>query len=92
MEIEHTDGRFFTKTGHGKAELLYKIENGNIMSIYHTFVPDEERGKGIAERLARSAFAFAKEKSFKVRPDCPYIVHFIEKHKEYRQYSTGMPS
>ena len=87
MYIEHTEGRFFTKTGHGEAELLYKIE-GNTMSIYHTFTPDEERGKGIAEELANAAFAYAIKNSLKVRPDCPYIVHYVEKKKEMQKYIT----
>ncbi len=59
------------------------------MSIYHTFVPDAERGKGIAEDLARTAFEFAKAEGLKVRPDCPYIVHFIEVHEEMKQYAVG---
>ena len=68
-------------TDGGEAELLYRIEGG-VMSIYHTFVPESERGKGIAEKLAFAAFDMAKDKGLKVRPDCPYIKHFLEKHPE----------
>ena len=47
MKIKHKEGSFFAKTEHGKAELLYsKIDNATI-SIYHTFTPEEDRGKGI---------------------------------------------
>jgi predicted GNAT family acetyltransferase len=87
MEIKHENGRFFIVTPGGEAELLYKIE-GRVMSMYHTFVPDSERGKGVAEKLAITGFEFAKEKKLKVRPDCPYIQRFLEKHSELKAYSV----
>jgi hypothetical protein len=85
--ISRRDGRFSMKTKHGEAELLYKID-GNTISMYHTFTPDEDRGKGLAEKLALEAFRFAIEKHLFVKPDCPYIVHFLEAHPEYKKYSV----
>lgn len=87
MEVKHQDGRFCVATSGGEAELLYRIEGG-VMPIYHTFVPESERGKGIAEVLAVAAFDFAKEKKLKVKPDCPYILHFLEKHPELKALSV----
>lgn len=78
--------RFYLETPSGAAELLYKV-SGNSMSIYHTFVPEEERGKGLAEKLAKAAFEFARRKGMKVRPDCPYIPKFIAKNPEYAKDS-----
>lgn len=87
MEILHEESRFYIKTPGGDAELLYKL-SGSIMSIYHTFVPETERGKGVAEILALKAFDFAKEKKLKVKPDCPYIVKFLEKHPDFKALSV----
>ncbi len=87
MEIKHGDSRFFVKTSHGDAEVLYRIE-GKVMGIYHTFTPPEERGKGLAEKLTVVAFEFAKKNGLKVRPDCPYTEHFVETHKEWQEYSS----
>ncbi len=84
MDIKtHETGRMSLKTEHGEAELLYRIR-GNIMSIYHTFTPPEDRGNGVAAKLAEEAFNLAKKKGLKVRPDCPYISHFVEKRKEFK--------
>ena len=87
MEIKHSKGKFYTKTKCGRAELLYHNLGKNTVSIYHTFVPDACRGKGIAEKLAEHAFEFAGKEKLKVRPDCPYIIHFLEKRPEFRKYS-----
>ena len=89
MEIKHVDGRFYVETEGGDAELLYRMDGG-VMSIYHTFVPESERGRGIAEKLAREAFGFAIKKGVKVRPDCPYIGYFLEKHVEFRRYADSV--
>lgn len=84
MEIKnHESGRISMKTEHGEAELLYRI-HGNVMSIYHTFTPPDDRGSGVAAKLAEKAFGLAKEKGLKVRPDCPYIGHFVEKRNEFK--------
>ncbi|MGC8676441.1 MAG: GNAT family N-acetyltransferase [Candidatus Micrarchaeia archaeon] len=81
-KILHKPGKFYISTPHGEAVLLYKRAGKGKINIYHTFVPDEERGKGIAERLAAAAFGYAREKKLKVIPGCSYISYFVEKHKE----------
>ncbi len=89
MEIKHEEGRFYAKTEHGAAELLYRKLSSSRISIYRTFTPPEDRGRGIASQLAEAAFKFAREKKLKVVPDCPYIPEFLEKHSEWRAYATN---
>ena len=81
MKVVHARGRFYIKTAGGEAELLYKID-GRIMIMYHTFVPESERGKNIAGELAKAAFKYAEENGFRVRPACSYIEYYAGKHKE----------
>ena len=50
----------------------------------HTIVPDALSGRGIASRLARHVLDYAAEQKLSVRPDCPYIRAYIEKHPEYQ--------
>ena len=82
-KINHSKGKFYIKTPHGEAYLLYKPAGKGKINMYHTFVPDEERGKGIAEKLAIAAFAYAKEHNLKVIPGCNYISYFVEKNSQY---------
>jgi predicted GNAT family acetyltransferase len=81
---QHQEGMFFILTPHGRAELRYDKE-GSVMRMYHTFTPEEERGKGVASSLALAAFTFAKEHEMKVQPDCEYLDHFLQKHPEWRE-------
>lgn len=82
-------GRVYIDIDGKSAELLYKIDNKKkIMSIYHTFVPEIFRGRGIAEKLALRAFELAREDKLLIRPDCEYIQNFILKHKELEDMIT----
>ena len=77
MEIMHEDGKFWIETSHGEAHLLYRVEGSN-MTIYETFVPEEERGKGIAYKLTIEATKFAEREHLLVIPACSYAKHFMD--------------
>ncbi len=91
IQIKTEEGRLYIITAGGEAELLYRVE-GEVISIYHTFVPESERGRGIAEKLAFAGFELAEKKGFKVRADCHYISHFVEKHPELRNMIESAPA
>jgi hypothetical protein len=55
---------------------------GRLMMFTHTGVPHALRGRGIAADLVRAALAYAREKGFKVRPDCSYVEAYMNRHPE----------
>jgi predicted GNAT family acetyltransferase len=71
----------------GRAEALavidYELQGGQ-MTITHTFVPEEYRGQGIAEKLVRAALADARTKKYDVVPQCSYVAKFIARHAEFQ--------
>jgi len=48
----------------------------------HTVVPDAFAGKGVGSALAKAALAYAREHGLKVKPICPFIAGYINKHPE----------
>ena len=62
-----------------KGILEFKIENG-VANIFHTFVADELRGKGIADNLMRITYNYLNKKNYKIICDCSYAKKWIEKH------------
>lgn len=88
-KVEREEGRFYMKTGHGEAELLYRID-GSTMEVFHTFTPPEDRGKGVAEKLAYAALDFAKSKGLKIKPECTYMQFFFYKHQELSVYEEPL--
>lgn len=57
----------------------YQIE-GNSIDIFHTGVPQELSGRGIAAALAKAVLEYAKAENLEVIPTCPYIQKYIERH------------
>lgn len=84
MEIIREKNEFYVLTNNGKAYIRFKVFNGKI-DLYETFVPEKERGKGIAKTLTLEALKFAKENKLKVIPSCPYVKDFIEKNPEWKE-------
>jgi len=57
--------------------------HGDVIRLIHTEVPERFGGQGHAATLARSALDDARSRGLTVRPDCPYVASYIEKHPEY---------
>ena len=74
--IAFEDYEFFT-TSQGEDGIAYT----------HTEVPEELGGRGIAGYLAKSILDDAAAKNLRVKPICPYIKAYIDKHPEY-QYNS----
>lgn len=56
---------------------------GAVIDIMHTEVPPVLNGKGIGSRLVRGLLDLARAEGAKVRPLCPFVRSYIDKHPEY---------
>jgi predicted GNAT family acetyltransferase len=60
------------------------IIKDDVIALFHTEVPEELRGRGLAVKLARHALTYAKENNLKVLPYCPFINRYIKEHPEWK--------
>ena len=80
----HVDGHIafedydFFITSQGEKGIEYK----------HTEVSKELSGRGIAGYLAKSILDDAAAKDLRVKPTCPYVNSYIDKHPEYQDNSV----
>jgi uncharacterized protein len=84
LEIIHNEAenRFETWIDNQLSKLDY-LQDGNIMVMTHVDVYPEHRGQGIAGKLTQVALEYAKEKSFRVIPMCPYVAAYIRRNPRY---------
>ncbi len=75
MAIEDYD--FFT-TSQGEPGIAY----------LHTEVPKELGGRGIASYFVKYLLEDAAAKNLRVKPICPYVKAYIDKHPEYQDNSV----
>ena len=97
VEVIHDakGSRFCVKLEGYEACLMYRL-TGTEIDLYHTYVPEVFRGRGMAENLCKAAFEHAKANRLTVIPSCSYISDaYLKRHPEYesltRRGSTSNP-
>ena len=65
----------------------YELTADTIVFL-HTVVAEEHEGRGVASAIARYALDDARARGLHVRPLCPYIRGWIERHREYADLVT----
>lgn len=91
LEIRHKPetSRFEARVGRLKAFITYRRE-GRRLALDHTWVPPELEGRGLADRLTRTAFDYARSEGLEVVPECSYVKAWVEKHPEVHELvATG---
>ncbi len=69
----------------GKISYLeFETDGHGWMTLWHTEVSKDLRGKGIGLELVTTAFQYAKENSLRVDVICPLAKHLVEKHPEFK--------
>ena len=81
---EKDNERFVIYTEGNEVYVEYSMRNGEL-DLHHTFTHPALREKGLAARVVRAAFEFAKENNLKVIPTCSYVQAFISKNNKYKE-------
>ena len=92
--VHDEPGHRFCVTLQGYDACLMYRRSGREIDLYHTYVPEVFRGRGVAERLCRAAFEYAKANHLTVIPSCSYISGaYLKRHPEYEPLTKrGGPS
>ena len=85
LHVEHQpqNQRFCVQLQGYEACLMYR-QQGKEVELYHTYVPEVFRGRGVAEKLCKAGFEYAKANHLAVIPSCSYISDaYLKRHPEY---------
>ena len=84
LEVIHNPdkNRFETWIDHQLSKLDYLLDE-DTMVMTHVGVYPEHRGQGVAGKLTEVALEYAKEKSLRVVPMCPYIATYMRRNPGY---------
>jgi uncharacterized protein len=66
------------------AEMTYIWVDDTKIIIEHTEVDDSFNGKGIGKQMVEKAVVFAREKSIKIIPLCPFVKSVFDKVIDYK--------
>lgn len=85
MELLHneSENQFEADLDGGRALVVYR-RRGETITFLHTEVPQSMSGQGIGSKLVRYALDYARDNDLKVRPFCPFVRGYIERHPDYQ--------
>ena len=94
LTVEHDAvAKRFRVTLQGYEAVLMYRQSGREIDLYHTYVPEVFRGRGIAEKLCKAAFEYAKANQLTVVPSCSYISDaYLKRHQEYEPLTKRGPA
>lgn len=78
VEHQTEQSRFVINVGSQQAVLKYEHHEGDI-DFTSTFVPDNLRGQGLAEKLVHAGLAWAREQGYNIRASCWYVKLWLDR-------------
>lgn len=86
IEVKHDEraGKYYAVVNGREAVCEYGAAGEKTLNFYHTYVPPELRGQGVADELVRQALDDALERGYKVVPSCWFVRVYIDRHTKYK--------
>ena len=88
MDIHHDEqARRYTVTSNGQEVglLTYRVLGEKLIDFTHTYVPPEQRGRGIAEKLVEHALEETLQRGYKFRASCWYVAGYARRHARFQE-------
>lgn len=84
MEIFHDkdEQKFYMKNRDIYAEMCYSEAGKDTISIDHTWVDEEYKGKGLGKMLMDELAGFVRREHLKIIPVCPFIKVLLERYPD----------
>jgi predicted GNAT family acetyltransferase len=86
IEVQHDEKakKYYAVVDGLESVCEYGEAGERTLNFWHTFVPPQLRGRGIAEELVRQALDDAQAKGYKVIPSCWFVRVYIQRHAQYQ--------
>ncbi|TLG14858.1 N-acetyltransferase [Nocardia cyriacigeorgica] len=85
----HDKHRFEIFYGGELAGFAEYEERGDEIVFVHTEIDDAFGGKGLGTTLAHQAIQDVIARGKTIRPECPFIKSYLDKHSEYDEHVVG---
>ena len=84
MEFKKEKNRIFLEDKNAKiiAEIEFEEIESGVFNIYHTFVDESLRGKGIASKLVKEAVSEIESRNGVAQATCTYAKKWLEQNKQ----------
>jgi predicted GNAT family acetyltransferase len=86
LDVQHDEaaGKYYAVVDGHEAVCEYTRGADGTLTFFHTYVPPELRGRGIADELVRRALEDVRARGLKVVATCWFVRAYIDRHPEYQ--------
>ena len=86
INVQHDEqaGKYYAVIDGREAVCEYGPAGEGRLNFFHTYVPNELRGRGVADELVRHALDDALARGYKVIPSCWFVRVYIDRHAKYQ--------
>lgn len=86
LDVQHDESarRYFARIDGSEAVLDYGVAGEGTLNLWHTYVPPELRGRGVADELVRQALDDIERRGLRVIPSCWFVRVYIDRHQRYQ--------
>lgn len=90
MEIKQGNQQFYIgEEAHPLAEITYYTKSDRIIVADHTYVSEQLRGQGIANRLLEHLAAYAREQKLLIEPLCSFVKREFDRSSAYEDIDAS---
>jgi predicted GNAT family acetyltransferase len=85
FEVQHDENarKYFALIDGKESVLEYSEVGERTLNLFHTYVPPEQRGRGIADEIVRHALDDVERRGFKVVPSCWFVRVYMQRPTRY---------
>lgn len=93
LEVKHDEpaGKYYALIDGRESVCEYGRNGDGVLNFWHTYVPPELRGRGIADELVRQALEDVLARGLKVIPSCWFVRAYIDRHDRYQTALAEVP-
>jgi len=86
LDVKHDEqaGKYYALIDGLEAVCEYGPAGNGALNFFHTYVPPELRGRGVADELVRQALEDVLARGLKVIPACWFVRAYIDRHPKYQ--------
>lgn len=86
LDVQHDESarRYYANLDGAEAVLDYGVVGEGTLNLWHTYVPPELRGRGVADELVRQALDDIGQRGLRVIPSCWFVRVYIDRHQRYQ--------
>ena len=88
--VDHPElSRYEIRVDGELAGFVRYVRHPDHLDLVHTEIDPRFEGRGLAGRLVKGALEEVRADGGRIKPSCPFVASYLDKHPEYADLAAG---